>query len=128
MKTTSKIILPEYFKAYAFPIIWATFIFFLSSQQALPSLEESLLDYVFKKTAHVFVHAVLYFLLLRAAQKTLPQHSKTIVWLPLLLTLAYAISDEIHQHFVPGRYGTIRDIGYDLLGAGIVFFRQYRSI
>jgi VanZ family protein len=128
MKTSSNSTLKTYITAYSLPIIWAIFIFSLSTQQVLPSFEFSTLDYVFKKCSHIFVYGVLYYLLSRAANKTIPQPSVNTIWLPVFLTLAYAASDEIHQFFVPGRYGTIRDIGYDLLGAGIVFLRQYRYI
>lgn len=35
----------------------------------------------------------------------------------LAIVLAYAISDELHQRFVPGRTGTAIDVLIDLLGA-----------
>ena len=77
----------------------------------------------------MFVYAVLYFLLWRAVQKTVTPPERQIHWaLPMCLTLCYAISDELHQNLVPGRYGTMRDVGYDMLGASIVFLRQYRYI
>ena len=37
----------------------------------------------------------------------------------MLLTLLYAMSDELHQAFVPGRTGRLQDIGTDLVGAVI---------
>ena len=33
--------------------------------------------------------------------------------------ILYAISDEIHQYFVPGRSAEIRDVLIDVLGANI---------
>lgn len=36
--------------------------------------------------------------------------------LPLLICLAYACSDEIHQLFISGRSGSIFDVGIDALG------------
>lgn len=36
----------------------------------------------------------------------------------LLLCFAYAVSDEIHQLFVPGRDGNIKDVLIDTAGAG----------
>lgn len=63
------------------------------------------------------VYAILYLLCYRAIGITNQSFSFTHKWLiPLVLCFAYAISDEIHQSFVPGRYATLRDIGYDLLG------------
>ena len=35
----------------------------------------------------------------------------------LLVCLLYAISDEIHQLFVPGRAGMVMDVGIDFLGS-----------
>ncbi|MDQ5951222.1 MAG: hypothetical protein QG639_499 [Patescibacteria group bacterium] len=128
MTTTSNSTLRTYGLAYIPVIIWAAVIFIFSSQQTLPSLETSVFDFVFKKGAHMFVYAVLYLLLVRAVKKTVSHDSATYFWLPIVLVVAYAITDETHQQFVPGRYGTIRDIGFDVLGAGIVFLRQYRYI
>lgn len=121
-----------YLKAYFPAAVWALTIFILSSQASLPGFSVSAIDFVFKKSAHMFVYAVLYYLFWRAVQKTHPAPAGAqnfIHWmLPLGLTLLYAVSDELHQTFVPYRYGTIRDVGYDMLGASIVFLRQYRYI
>lgn len=121
-----------YLKAYFPAAAWALTIFLLSSQGSLPGFDISTIDYIFKKSAHMFVYGVLYYLLWRAVQKTHPApeaSQSTIHWLlPLGMTLLYAISDELHQSFVPYRYGTMRDVGYDMLGASIVFLRQYRYI
>lgn len=77
----------------------------------------------------MFVYAILYLLLHRAVSITRPAASLKTQWaLPLVICLLYAISDEIHQTFVPNRYGTIRDIGYDMLGASIALLRKYRYI
>lgn len=40
-------------------------------------------------------------------------------WLALLLAVLYAISDEFHQTFVPGRNGTPVDVAIDSLGASL---------
>lgn len=120
--------------AYLPPILWAGFIFFLSSQTVLPGLEVNTWDFVFKKSAHMFVYAVLYLLLHRALllttykSKLSKAQSLRLLTLPLIITLAYAISDEIHQAYVPGRYGTLRDIGFDLLGSLIAVLYRYRYI
>jgi VanZ family protein len=37
-----------------------------------------------------------------------------------LFAFLYAASDEIHQSFVPGRYGKVRDVALDVLGAALV--------
>lgn len=50
------------------------------------------------------------------------QKDKNMLW-PLILSALYAISDEIHQYFVPGRACTLIDILIDTCGAfiGILF-------
>ncbi|MBS3099306.1 VanZ family protein [Candidatus Pacearchaeota archaeon] len=45
--------------------------------------------------------------------------NKKIVLLGFVLALAYGFSDEIHQLFVPGRYGSLVDVFYD--GVGVLF-------
>ena len=43
--------------------------------------------------------------------------------------IAYAISDELHQHFVPGRVGSPLDVAIDAVGvvAGVVLWQRYRA-
>jgi len=35
----------------------------------------------------------------------------------VFISLAYAISDEIHQLFVVGRFASVKDVGVDLIGS-----------
>lgn len=44
-------------------------------------------------------------------------HSYKGILLALLICILYAISDEIHQIFVPGRSGEIRDVVIDSSGS-----------
>ena len=115
--------------AYLQPILWAIIIYTFSSQSVLPSFAELGSDFFFKKLAHIFVYFVLFILLSRASDVTIPnKNSKLRICLPVFLCLVYAISDEVHQSFVPGRFATLRDIGYDLLGVGIAFLKKYGYI
>ncbi len=46
----------------------------------------------------------------------------------LIITLLYAISDEYHQSFVPGRDPSLVDILFDFIGCfGGVFIHRYRK-
>jgi VanZ family protein len=120
-----------FLNAFLPPVIWALVIFFLSNQATLVSFETNVLDFLFKKGAHMFVYAVFYVLLHRAISITVPNtpaNTSHRFWLPIFLTVFYAVSDEIHQSFIPGRYPTVRDVGYDLLGMSIAFLRLYRYI
>jgi VanZ family protein len=118
-----------YLRAY-FPVIaWAGVIYILSSQTVLAGLEVSVFDFIFKKMALMFVYAVLYVLLYRAV--TLTTHQKFYylhLFLPMIIGLIYALSDEYHQSLVPGRFATLRDVGFDALGMSIAFLRIYRYI
>ena len=40
-----------------------------------------------------------------------------MAWLALLLAIAYGITDEVHQHFVPGRHMDPLDLLTDAVGA-----------
>lgn len=62
-------------------------------------------------------HALGYGLLALAYLRILAGRFKCAGWLALLLTLMYAISDEIHQYFTPGRNPSWMDVIVDLAGA-----------
>ena len=90
-------------------IVWAAVIFGLSS---IPSLSSGLgtWDEVLRKGAHITEYAILGALLLRAVGR----------WQPaLLLGIAYAATDEIHQHFVQGRHSSPFDVAFDACGLAL---------
>jgi VanZ family protein len=93
-------------------IAWMGLIFFLSAQSTLPHTKSHLADLVLSSGAHVFVFGVLAVLWARALG------SRPHTWLlALALTLLYALSDEFHQSFVPGRTPDPVDLLCDGLGA-----------
>lgn len=94
-------------------IVWCTFIFLLSSQSKIPGSDTFALDFLFKKSAHMFVYGILYWLLFRAVNV---ERQEKVFLLPLAMCLLYAATDEVHQGFTPGRNPTLRDVGYDFLG------------
>ena len=97
---------------------WAAVIFALSS---IPNLGTGLggWDLVLRKLAHATEFAVLGFLLLRALGREQPA---------LALGIAYAITDELHQHFVPGRLASPLDVLVDAVGVTIgVFVLRWRD-
>lgn len=117
----------DYLRNYLPVLLWAGFIFFLSSQSTLPGPETNLADFLFKKSAHMFVYAVLFFFTFRGMNKS-KSSTKSLMYLPLLFCILYAVSDEWHQSFVPGRFPTVRDIGYDSIGASIAWLRSFKYI
>ena len=107
------------FESVWLPVIaCATLIFVLSG---IPSLSSGLgtWDVVLRKIAHVSVYALLGALLLRALGRHLPSVAAGV---------AYAVSDEVHQHFVPGRNGSALDVALDAVGvlAGVIAWRLWR--
>ena len=90
-------------------VAWAAVIFAFS---AIPSLATGLgtWDLVLRKAAHMTEYAILGALLLRALGRELPA---------LLVGIAYAFGDEIHQHFVEGRHAALFDVLLDGVGVAI---------
>jgi VanZ family protein len=96
-------------------LLWMGGIFVLSSIPSLHSPFAPLYDFMLRKLAHIGVYAGLTVLLFLALQ----QHTDSTwrAWLlAVLLAGAYALTDEWHQTTVPGRQGSFRDVGIDMLG------------
>jgi VanZ family protein len=122
---SSKVI--TYLNAFAPVIIWAAVIFFLSAQEMLPGFTLSIPDFLLKKTGHIIVYALLYFLTLRGFKKV--GRSIHHSWhISIVICLLYAVLDEFHQSTVPGRTATVRDVGFDLLGVGLAFLYKFKYI
>jgi VanZ family protein len=100
-------------------VAWAALIFALSS---VPNLSSGLgeWDYVLRKCAHVTEYAILGALLLRALGRELPA---------FVAAVAYAASDELHQHFVRGRHASPVDVAIDAVGItlGLVAWTRLRA-
>ena len=103
------------------PILLMSLIFYLSSLSGLPDFEEY--DFAMKKTAHLTVYALLYLLLFRAFHSVGPRISRSAIRCHVpagIIGLLYAISDEIHQYFVPFRNATVRDVLIDTAGMALM--------
>jgi VanZ like family len=90
-------------------LAWAAVIFTLSS---VPSLSTGLglWDTILRKGAHITEYAVLGALLYRALGREAPA---------LAAGIAYAATDELHQHFVRGRHGAPVDVAIDAIGIAL---------
>jgi VanZ family protein len=106
------------FRAWAPIVLWAAVIFAFSS---IPSLSSGLgtWDLILRKIAHLSEYAILGALLLRAIQR------------PAVVILAgalYAVTDEVHQHFVRGRHAAWYDVVIDTVGVtiGVVVWSRLR--
>lgn len=95
-------------------VAWMAVIFVLSAQPDLPHVTGGWPDLLISSAAHTFLFAVLAILWARA----LGQGRRA--WLAAVaLTLLYALSDEFHQSFVPGRHADPLDLAFDTLGAAL---------
>jgi len=99
------------------PVLWMGVIFILSAQPSLPDHPDTLLDTILKKAAHVIEYGVLAFLLWRAFSRGRGALSRSALVTAFFVSVLYALSDEYHQTFVPGRYGRLMDVGIDAVGA-----------
>ncbi|MEA3376181.1 MAG: VanZ family protein [Chloroflexota bacterium] len=97
-------------------LAWMGLIFFVSAQPSLPSAP-AWWDVILKKTMHAVAYAILTWLYLGALRGTW-EDDRIIRVASVILAVAYAISDEVHQTFVPGRNGTLVDVLLD--GVGIL--------
>lgn len=111
------------------PVIgWMGVIFWFSAQSGLPSPKDDWLDFVLKKSAHVLEYAALTALWLRAlGSERLSWRSRLTI--ALGVAWLYALTDEYHQSFVPGRSASLRDVGFDWFGAVIAVWgwRRWRG-
>lgn len=95
--------------------------FLLSVIQKLP---EDMAVFIVRKGAHFSIYAALGFLLFYALVPTIRARKKPFNLLLLLqaasswlICTIYAVSDEFHQLYVPGRSGEFRDIVLDSCGS-----------
>jgi VanZ family protein len=97
-------------------VLWAALIFAFSS---VPDLGTGLggWDLVLRKIAHAAEYAVLGALLARALRSP---------GVAALAGVLYAVSDEVHQAFIPGRLGSPIDVAIDAAGvvAGVVLWER----
>ena len=117
-------------------LLWMTLIFSFSNQVADDSsklsdgLIKNTIGKVFKieekeeldkfitpvrKSAHFCIYLILGLLVLNCFDIV---NTKTIIY-SIIICLLYSISDEIHQMFIDGRSGEVRDIIIDTIGSTI---------
>lgn len=110
--------------------LWMGVIFLSSSRPILPGpfSHQSLWGEVLRSASHVAEYAILAALTHRAVCKTAtrpePGLRRPGVWLQAAawafgIAIAYAILDEWHQSFVPGRHFALLDIVFDAAGAAL---------
>lgn len=81
-------------------------------------LEINRLHHMLRKNAHFIAYLILGILVMNALRSSREYGYQSIA-LALLICALYAISDEIHQIYVPGRSGELRDVMIDSVGASV---------
>ncbi|OCB00911.1 VanZ family protein [Clostridium beijerinckii] len=92
--------------------------------------EASNLDHIVRKNAHAFMYMVLG-ILVSAALFSYNKNGKGMIIYILFICLFYAVTDEFHQSFIPGRTSLVSDILVDFMGAMIglgLFYLSYYKI
>lgn len=133
------------------PVFWMAVIFTLSHQpaavssgqsgvivghlqQAIPGVSTAILTFLVRKSAHIIAYFILGILMYRALRITIRRwRTRTVASFALLSCSLYAVTDEIHQLFVPGRSGELRDVMIDsiaaLVGVGLcTWMMRWRSL
>lgn len=122
-------------------LIWMSIIFYLSHQPAdessqlssgisaillnvlsiLLPLDLSYFHFLVRKAAHFFAYFILGLFVFHALRKHKNVTASSRLWrvagLAFTISVIYAISDELHQLFIPGRSCEIRDVIIDSFGA-----------
>jgi VanZ family protein len=94
-------------------LAWMAGIFYMSSRTGLPG--PSWLSV----PGHLVEYGVLALLYRRALGKTTGLSPDGSAYLAIALAVAYGVTDEWHQSFVPGRVPDVADVLTDFLGAAM---------
>jgi VanZ family protein len=134
----------KHYIKYALLFGWLLVIFLLSNEPATASSERSgaivevfktlgtslpndVLTFITRKLAHIIAYFVLGILMFLVVRAYTPKVHKAIL-LSVLFVFLYAMTDEFHQTFVPGRSGEVRDVLIDTsAGAFGVLLMYYMS-
>jgi len=105
-------------RRWLLPVVWAIFIYLGSS---VPGKE---IPGVVSQTSiilHIVEYAVLSMLSIHAlvAENDQSQSRREHCLWVFVLTVVYAVADELHQAFVPGREAHVGDLVADAVGAGV---------
>ena len=121
--------------AWLVTIVWMAVIFLMSSEvadtssarsdeivQTIRSIgvsaPEGLLTFLVRKAAHISAYFVLGILICNLLREHHISTKRTIL-LSILFAMLYACTDELHQVFVSGRSGEVRDVLIDTAGAAV---------
>ncbi|MDR5659949.1 VanZ family protein [Serpentinicella sp. ANB-PHB4] len=106
---------------------------FQAIERVAPNIAEGIdlrqLHHIIRKYGHFFVYFVLGVVVLNAIRRSGKDGLKSII-IAFIICVVYAISDEVHQTFIPGRSGEVTDVIIDSVGAavGIGFYMAVKQL
>jgi VanZ family protein len=104
------------------PFFWMAAIFAVSGTPGADLPQFGSFDYILKKTGHAVAYAFLALLFRRA----LGWQIRQVGW-AWLASVLYALADEFHQSFVPGRHPSFVDVFmFDGMGAAVALWASWR--
>lgn len=105
----------KFLKGWLPAFLWAGFIFYLSSLTSvgLPLFPQA------DKVIHIGLYSVLGFFVARGLFCVYGVRAGRLILLAALVALAYGMSDEVHQLYVPTRSAEIGDLISDAVGGFI---------
>lgn len=107
---------------YQFPWQFFMLVIFLQSSSGQISLPDIGIDW-FDKIVHFIVFGLLALLTLRGLKHANnPLIQNHFAWIGILTCIIFGGTDEIHQLFVPGRFGSMSDWIADILGIAVFSF------
>ena len=117
---------PKLLKYWAPPVAWMVVIFLFSSIHTRPVSTVYWREFAVKKSAHIVEYAILTVLLYRAFRTSYSKQKAGIY--AMVISVIYAITDEFHQSFTPGREPTVRDVIFDTIGATLAIFLTWNYL
>ncbi|HZK38506.1 MAG TPA: VanZ family protein [Clostridia bacterium] len=85
-------------------------------------------NHIIRKNSHFFLYLILGALFINAIRQSKICGIRGVI-ITFLFCSLYAISDEVHQLFVPGRGAQVKDVFIDIAGAAVgIFLSLWRFI
>ena len=102
-------------------------IFQLSNESKIQYINQ--LEYIIRKLAHFSIYTIVGILLMGFVSTYEMEKIKKI-YISIVMGITYAISDEIHQAFIPGRAAKLTDVIIDTMGVflGIVILLIFMKL
>ncbi len=105
----------SFFKLWVPVIVYAVFIFWMSSSEEPLTLKLSFPHA--NKLTHFLEYLIFGFLLIRALHGSgVKMARRGLIFLTFMIGAFYGFTDELHQSVVPGRFATVADFIFDSIG------------